>query len=63
MSHSLISDATETLVRSRSSFDRKPSARPLASATSAMLLREASRAARNCAPTRGAALAESNLTA
>src|SRR5258706_12548043 len=54
-SHSLISEATEMFVRSRSSLDRKPLVRPLCSATSAMLLRAACLAARNCAPMRGEA--------
>src|ERR1700683_642991 len=48
-----MSEATETLARSRSSLDTKPLVRPLASATSAMLLRAASRAAFSCAPMRG----------
>src|SRR5262249_21126403 len=50
---SLISVATETLVRSRSSLDRNPLVRPLWLATSAMLWREASRAARSCSPILG----------
>src|SRR5580704_9821114 len=51
-SHSRSSDATETLARSRSSLDTKPLVSPLCSATSAMLIRAASRAARSCAPIR-----------
>ncbi len=54
-SHSRISDATETLARSRSSLDRKPLVSPACSATSAMLLRAASLAARKWAPIRGPA--------
>ena len=51
-SHSRISEATETLARSRSSLDTKPLVSPACSATSAMLIRAASRAARSCAPIR-----------
>ena len=51
-SQSRISEATETLARSRSSLDTKPLVRPACSATSAMLIRAASRAARSCAPIR-----------
>src|SRR5690242_8113297 len=51
-SQSRISEATETLARSRSSLDTKPLVSPACSATSAMLIRAASRAARSCAPIR-----------
>src|SRR5579862_2235783 len=51
-SHSRISEATETLARSRSSLDTKPLVRPACSATSAMLIRAASLAAFNRAPMR-----------
>ena len=51
-SQSRISEATETLARSRSSLDTNPFVSPACSATSAMLLRAASRAARSCAPIR-----------
>src|ERR1022692_997334 len=54
-SHSRISEATEMLVRSLSSLERNPLVRPLCSATSAMLLRDACLAARSCAPIRGPA--------
>ena len=46
-SQSRISEATETLARSRSSLDTKPLVSPACSATSAMLIRAASRAARS----------------
>src|SRR6202035_2972556 len=51
-SHSRISEATETLARSRSSLDTNPLVRPACSATSAMVIRAASLAARSCAPMR-----------
>ncbi len=51
-SQSRISEATETLARSRSSLDTKPLVRPACSATSAMLMRAASLAAFSCAPIR-----------
>ena len=47
-----MSEATETLARSRSSLDTNPLVSPACSATSAMLLRAASLAAFNCAPMR-----------
>jgi len=53
-SHSRISDATDTLERSRSSFDKKPLVSPASEATSAMDLRAASRAPRSAAPIRTA---------
>ena len=51
-SQSRISEATETFTRSRSSLDTKPLVSPAFSATSAMLMRAASRAARSWAPMR-----------
>ncbi len=51
-SHSRISEATETLARSRSSLDTNPLVRPACSATSAMVIRAASLAALSCAPMR-----------
>ena len=51
-SHSRISEATETLARSRSSLDTKPLVSPACSATSAMVIRAASRAAFSWAPIR-----------
>ena len=55
-SHSRISEATETLARSRSSLDRNPLVSPASSATSAIDLRAASRAARSWAPTRASSM-------
>src|ERR1700678_2111837 len=49
---SRISEATETLARSRSSLETKPLVRPARSATSAMLMRAASLADFSCAPMR-----------
>src|SRR6202035_284629 len=51
-SHSRISEATETLARSRSSFDTNPLVSPACSATSAIVIAAASLAARSCAPMR-----------
>src|SRR5262249_33977061 len=60
-SHSLISEATDTVVRSRSSFDRKPFVTPLSAATPAIAFRAACLAARNCAPIRGLSSGRSGI--